>query len=141
MGEETGMKALIALLMATIFLAAGCSSPTFYWYHPDRTLEEAKTDYCACQDVACQKAGDVIGDQHYDRLPPPDGPSALSGSPTDRGRSAADPRETQKAWRARYEQSVLTDCMRDKGYMKLRADRLPRDLHTEKLPQGGVAGR
>lgn len=135
------MKALIALSIAAIFLATGCSNPAFYWYHPERTLEEAKADYSACLDVAQQKAADVIGGQHYDRLPPPDGPSALTGSPADRGRSAADPRETQEVWRERYEQSVLADCMREKGYMKLRADRLPRDLNTEKVPEGGVAGR
>ncbi len=135
------MKALVLASLAIVFLAGGCSNPAFYWYHPDRTLDEAKADFVACRDDARQKAGDMISDQHYDRLPPPDGPSALQSTPRDPGRSATDARETQKAWRERYEQSVITDCMRDKGYVRLRPDRVPHSVRTRKLPQGAVAGR
>jgi hypothetical protein len=135
------MKALVLVSLAVLFLASGCSSPTFYWYQPDRTLDEAKAEYTECQDEARQKAGDVINDQHYDRLPPPDGPSALQSSPRDPGRSATDPRDTQDAWRQRYEQSVVADGMKAKGYMKLRPDRIPRGVHTKKFSQGAVAGR
>jgi hypothetical protein len=134
------MRALVTLSIMMLLMAAGCSSPSFYWYHPDRTLEEAKADYLACQDQARQKADDMISEEHYDRLPPPDDSSTVSGSLTDRARSA-DPRETQDAWRERYEQSVLTDCMRARGYLGLRADRIPRGVHTKKLSHGGVAGR
>jgi len=82
----------------------------------------------------------VISDDHYDHLPPPDGSSASTSSPADRARSTADPHETQDAWRERYEQSVITDCMREKGYMRLRADRIPHGVHTKKFPKGAVAG-
>jgi hypothetical protein len=135
------MRTLPALLVAMFLPMAGCSSPTFYWYHPDRTLDEAKADFTECLEQAHQKAGDVIGDQYYDRLPPPDGSSALSAVPRDQNRTAADPRKTQDAWRQRYEQSVLTDGMREKGYMKLRSDRIPRGVHTKKLPEGALAGQ
>jgi hypothetical protein len=134
------MRALVALSIMTLLMAAGCSSPSFYWHDPDRTLDEAKADYLACQDQARQKTDDVISEEHYDRLPPPDDSSTVSGSPTERAR-AANPRETQDAWRERYEQSVLTDCMRARGYLQLRADRVPRGVHTKKFPKGGVAGR
>jgi len=134
------MRALLALSITMLLLTTGCSSPSFYWYHPDRTLDEAKADYLECQDQARQKADDVISEEHYDRVPPPDGSSALTGSLTDRARSA-DPRATQDAWRERYEQSVLADCMRAKGYLRLRPDRVPHGVHTRKLPLGGVAGR
>jgi len=127
---------LVALLLLT-----GCSSPTYYWYQPDRTLEDATGDFSACLAEAREKATDLISDQHYDRLPPPDGPSALKGSPQDRGRTAENPRETVEAWRERYEQSVLTDCLRARGYLKLRAERIPRGVHTKKFDQGAVAGR
>jgi len=134
------MRALVALSIMMLLMVAGCSSPSFYWYHPDRTLDEAKADYLACQDQARQKADDVVSEEHYDRLPPSDDSSTVSGSLTDRAQ-AADPRETQDAWRQRYEQSVVTDCMRTKGYLRLRPDRVPPGVHTKKLDHGGVAGR
>jgi hypothetical protein len=135
------MRVLAALSVMTMALAlAGCSSPSFYWYHPDRTIEQAKADYVACQDEARHKAEDMINEQHYDRLPPVDGSSPLTGSLTERARYAK-PDETQDAWRERYEQSVITDSMRAKGYLRLGADRIPQGVHTKKFPEGGVAGR
>ncbi len=133
------MRALVVCSLMMPLMAAGCSSPSSYWYHPDRTLEEAKADYLECQDQARQKAEDMINEQHYDRLPP-DGSSTLSGSLTERARYA-NPGDTQDAWRERYEQSVLIDCMRAKGYLRLGADRIPDGVHTKKLSKGGVAGR
>ncbi len=133
------MRALVLVSLATLFLASGCSSPTFYWYHPDRTLDKAKADYTECWDEARQKANDMISGQHYDRLPPPDGSSAAASSPRDR--PAAAPDDAQGAWRDRYEQSVVADCMRAKGYMKLAPNRIPHDVHTKKFGPGGVAGR
>ncbi len=133
------MRALVAFSLMMLFLASGCSSSSFYWYHPDRTLEEAKADYLECQDQARRKAEDMINEQHYDRLPP-DGSATVSGSMTERARYA-NPGRTQDAWRERYEQSALTEGMRAKGYLRLGADGIPRDVHTEKLSYGGVAGR
>jgi hypothetical protein len=134
------MKASATLAMALILLAAGCSSSKFYWYRPDRSLEEAKVDYLDCQDQARQKAADAISDEHYDRLAPPDG-SLASRDVRERAGTTGNPRETQEAWRDLYEQSVLADCMRAKGYMMLRPDRVPRGVHTRNLSKGGVAGR
>jgi hypothetical protein len=134
------MRAFVVLSVMTLLTVAGCSSPTFYWYHPDRTLEEAKADYLACQNQAYQKAEDMIKEQHYDRLPPSGDSSTLSGSMTERARYA-DPGATQDAWRQRYEQSVLTDGMKAKGYLRLGRDGVPHGVHTKKLAGGGVAGR
>ncbi len=134
------MRALLLIsFLAVLFLASGCASQTFYWYHPDRTLDEAKADYTECWDEARQKAGDVISGKHYDRLPPPHSSSAAASSPRDR--VAAAPDDAQGAWRDRYEQSVVADGMRAKGYMKLAPDRIPHGVHTKKFGQGGVAGR
>lgn len=135
------MRALAALSAAMMVLAlAGCSSPSFYWYHPDRTLEQAQADYRGCLDEARRKAEDMINEQHYDRLPPADDSAPLTGSLTERARYAK-PSETQEAWRQRYEQSVITDCMRTQGYLRLGADRIPHGVRTKKFPEGGVAGR
>jgi hypothetical protein len=133
------MKALVLLSLAVLFLASGCSDSTFYWYHPNRTLEEANADYTQCWDEAREKAADVISGKHYDRLPPPSSSSTKESSPRDR--IVAAPDDAQGAWRDQYEQSVVADCMRARGYMKLTPDRVPRDLHTKKYGQSGVAGR
>ena len=134
------MRALVALSVMMLLTLAGCSGPSFYWYHPDRSLAEAEADYLECQDQARHKAEEMINEQHYDRLPPADGASISKGSLTERARYA-DPSETQDAWRARYEQSVVTDGMKAKGYLRLGADNVPRDLQIKKLSEGGVAGR
>jgi hypothetical protein len=134
------MRALVALSIMLLLAAAGCSSPSFYWYHPDRTLDQARADYVECQGQAQQKAADMINEQHYDRLPPSNDSAPVTGSLTERARYA-DPGETQDAWRARYEQSVIADGMRAKGYLRLQPDRVPPGVHTKKLSDGGVAGR
>jgi hypothetical protein len=135
------MRVSAALLIAMLFAVGGCSSPAYYWYDPDRTLEEAKADYMDCVDQARHESGNVINGQHYDRLAPPEGSAASTGSPPEQSRTVANPREAQKAWRQRYEQSIIADGMRDKGYLQVSADRLPHHLPTEKVPEGGVAGR
>jgi type II secretory pathway pseudopilin PulG len=134
------MRVLVALSILMMLALAGCSGPSFYWYSPDQTLDQAKADYLACQDQARRKAEDMINEQHYDRLPPTDNSSPVTGSLTERARYA-DPGDTQDAWRQRYEQSVITDGMRAKGYLRLGADRVPPDVRTEKLSEGAVAGR
>ncbi|MCU0917860.1 MAG: hypothetical protein MUC88_25345 [Planctomycetes bacterium] len=134
------MKIRTALSAAMLLLVAGCSSPAFYWYHPDRPLAEAEADYHECQDVARQKATDMLGSQHDDRLGPPadqEGPGARH----DRDRSPGEAREVRRAWRERYEQSVLADGMRERGYLRLRPQLVPRDVRTKKLPHGAVAGQ
>jgi hypothetical protein len=82
----------------------------------------------------------MIREQHYDRLPPLEDSLAVSTSPAERARYA-EPGATQDAWRQRYEQSVLTDCMRARGYLRLGADGVPRGVRTEKVLEGAVAGR
>jgi len=134
------MRALGALSIMMLLTLAGCSSTSFYWYHPDRSLEEAEADYLECQDQAWRKAADMINEQHYDRLPPADGSSAEKLSLTERARYS-NPGETQDAWRQRYEQSVVTECMKAKGYLRVGADGIPHDVHTKRLPYGGIAGR
>lgn len=135
------MKALVTLSIVALFLLAGCSSPTFYWYHPDRSLDEATADYFQCQEQARQKATDMISGQHYDRLPPPEGSTGLDDSLQERGRTARNPDETQDAWRDRYEQSIIANSMKEKGYLKLTQDHFPRGVHTKKFDEGAVAGQ
>jgi len=134
------MKVWTAVTAALLFLMAGCSSPAFYWYQPDQPLEEAEADYCECLDQASQTAGDLMGSQHDDRLGPP-ADKAAPGARHERDRSPAEAREVRRAWRERYEQGVLADCMRERGYLRLRPELVPRDVRTKKFPHGAVAGQ
>jgi hypothetical protein len=135
------MKIPALLAIAMPLLLAGCSSPKFYWYHPDRSLDEAKADFTECLDQARRKAGDMLSDPHVEHLPPPNSSSTFRNEPLDQRPSDADASETQEAWRQRYEQSVISDCMREKGYMKVSSDHMPHGVHTKKFDEGAVAGQ
>jgi hypothetical protein len=128
------MRILFVLVIAMLLWTAGCSSPTYYWYHPDRSLEEAEADYTACQEKARHQAADMIGGQHYDRIPP-------GGSVDKTGSSTTNTGETQDAWRDQYEQSVIAGSMKEKGYLKLSSDHIPHGAHTKKFDEGAVAGQ
>ena len=134
------MRASLTLSIMMLLTVAGCSGPSYYWYHPDRTLEEAQADYLECREQARRKAEDMINEQHYDRLPPSDNASTVSSSLRDRTRDT-DPSGTQDAWRHRYEQSALTEGMRAKGYLRLGTDSVPEGVHTKTISKVGVAGR
>lgn len=135
------MKILAAICVAMLLVLTGCSGPTYYWYHPDRSLDEAEADYTTCQEEARHKAADMISGQHYDRLPPPEGNSALSTSPQERSRSAGHAGENQDAWREQYERSVIAEGMKGKGYLKLGPERIPHGVHIKKFDEGAIAGR
>ena len=135
------MKILAAICVAMLLPLTGCSGPTYYWYHPDRSLEEAEADYTVCQEQARHKAADLISGQHYDRLPPPEGASDRSVSPQERSRIAGHSGETQDAWREQYERSVIADGMKEKGYLKLSPGHISHGVHTKRFDEGAVAGR
>jgi hypothetical protein len=135
------MKILATICVVLLLLLTGCSSNKFYWYHPDRSLEEAEADYTACREDAQHKAADTISGQHYDRLPPPEGASERSVSPQERSRVAGHSSETQDAWRDQYVQSVIASGMKEKGYQKLSPGHIPHGVHTKKFDEGAVAGR
>ncbi len=134
------MRALTALSVMMMLALAGCSSPSFYWYHPDRSLDDAQADYLECQDQARHKAADMINEQHYDRLPPTDSSSSGKLSLTDQARYT-NPGDAQDAWRQQYEQSVVTEGMRAKGYLRLGAAGVPHGMRTKKMDYGAIAGR
>jgi hypothetical protein len=129
------MKILAAICVALLLLLTGCSGPAYYWYHPDRSLEEAEADYRTCQEDAKHKSADMIGGQHYDRLPPPEDASDRSVSPRERNRVAAGAGETQDAWRDQYERSVIGEGMKAKGYLKLSPEHIPHGVHTLRAPR------
>jgi hypothetical protein len=131
------MRIPALLAIALPLLLAGCSSPKYYWYHPDRSLDEAKADFQDCLEQAHRKAGDVLNDPHLEHLPPPDN-SVFRNEPLDQKPSETDAHE---AWLQYYEQSVLADCLREKGYIKVSRTRLPHDAHTKQFDEGAVAGQ
>ena len=130
------MKARTGLLTLALFLLAGCApGPDDYWYHPDKTLKQAKADYCECEARAEKEAREMAADE------------ALARSRT-RSRSADDDWEyynEQVAARSNpvmvYEKNVLEGCMRGRGYVKVPEHRLPSELRTKDYAQRGVAGR
>lgn len=127
------MKAPAIFLIVTLSLFAGCApSPTHYWYYPDKTLEQAKEDYCECQAKAEEKMADS------------DAPAAQGQT---RGNTLNDDwafyneHKKHPGLKAAYEQSIIDGCMRGKGYLKVNDYRLPTEARRKDYETGGVAGR
>jgi hypothetical protein len=134
------MKTSATLLMVVPFLAAGCSSPGSYWYHPGKTLEQAKADYYECRHEARREAVAAASDEYVSRthIPsrsPGSYDSAREGSLLD------DPLDSWSAWRGLYAQNVFAGRMKQKGYHQVKHYRLPPKTRTTKLSMGAVAGR
>ncbi len=134
------MRTSVVFLVVMPLLAAGCSNPSFYWYHPDRTFEEAKTDYCECRDKASRQADEAVADEYFNHLRSParSGYSYDSLPPDD---ASADVLDAQATWGELYEQNAFNGCMRSRGYVQLKAHRIRPGLRTKDLPMGAIAGR
>jgi len=133
------MKTL-ALSLALLFVVTGCSSkPDFYWFHPDRTLDEVKADYDECESKAQEEAVKAVDEQYFDRLR---SPSGLANPDQPPPKSKSDPSLKAKAeWGLLYKQNAFAGCMESRGYVKLRFHQVPPTLKTKKLPLGAIAGR
>ena len=132
------MRMSVILLVVISLLAAGCSRPEFYWYHPDKTLDDANADYCECRDEADRQAAEAVAEEYFDHLRSPAHAPHAYGSPPDDGGSANDARMT---WGELYKQNAFNGCMRGRGYLRLETHRVPSSLRTKNLPLGAVAGR
>jgi hypothetical protein len=135
------MRTSLIFLVGISLLAAGCSRPDFYWYHPDKSLDEANADYCECRDKADRQAAEAVAEEYFDHLRSPAHPGYSYGSPLDDGGSANDAIDAQMTWGELHKQNAFNGCMRGRGYLWLRAHRVPSSLRTKDLPLGAVAGR
>ncbi len=127
------MRAPAVSLVLTILLFSGCApSPTHYWYHPQKTLEQAKADYRECETraEAWVAESDVsMADDHR------------RGDPITDDWEFYQEHQKHPALRASYQRSIIEGCMRGKGYLKVRDYRLPSDVRRKDYETGGVAGR
>jgi len=107
------MRVLAALLGLLLFLMAGCElGPTHFWYHPARTLEQARADCELCEERA--RADEDAAKERTDKTAP----------------------EVERG--VHY---IFEGCMEGKGYLKLRDYRLPSNVRKKNYSLGGVAGR
>ena len=134
------MRTSVIFLVGMLLLAAGCSNPSFYWYYPDKTFEETKTDYCECRDKARQQAAEAVADEYFDHLRSPTRPG-YSYDSSSRDDASADALDAQATWGELYKQNAFNGCMRSRGYVQLKAYRIRPGLRTKDLPMGAIAGR
>jgi hypothetical protein len=140
------MKTHAALLVLVLLGAAGCSGakPKFYWFHPDRTFDEAKADYEQCAAQAQEDAEKVTEDEYFERLR---SPVVLSGDDEaikqrKKPKKSEDPASLARdEWRDLYKQNAFSGCMTSRGYVQLREYQVSASLKTKKLPLGAIAGR
>lgn len=134
------MKASITLLLMVLSLAAGCSSSCSYWYRPDRTFEQARTDYAECMDAAHREALAAVSEEYVGRTHSPTRtPGNYGAAP--QGTMFDDPLDSWSAWRTSYERNVLVGYMKQKGYRHVSGDRLPSGTRAKQFRFGGIAGR
>jgi len=123
-----------------LFVAAGCGKPTCYWYHPERDLERAREDYCACKRYARQEAREAMADEYPGFARTPGTLSYSHGAVPDDIFPAGDRIDTWLSDGQMYEQNVFAGCMKKRGYTKIKAHRLPSHLRTRSLYLGAIAG-
>jgi hypothetical protein len=130
------MKAPATFLTLTLFLLVGCPpGPTHYWYHPDKTLEQAKEDYLECETRAEDGASEAVADEELVQS------RSRSRSSDDEWKFYDDHVKSRSSLGAMYEKNVFEGCMQGKGYIMVQDYRLPSDLRTKDYSKGGVAGR
>ena len=134
------MRTSVIILVVMPFLAAGCSNASFYWYHSDRTFEEAKSDYCECEDKARQQAAEAVANEYFDHLRSPTRPG-YSYESSRQDDVSTDALDAQATWGELYKQNAFNGCMRSRGYVQLQAHRVRSSLRTKDLPMGAIAGR
>ncbi len=134
------MKASITLLSMILFLAAGCSSSGPYWYRPDKTFEQARTDYAECKDAAHREALAAVSEEYVGRAHSPTRAPGDYGAAREGG-AFDDPLDSWSAWRTPYERNILAGCMKQKGYQQVPHDSLPSGTRTKRFRFGGIAGR
>jgi hypothetical protein len=128
-------------LAFVLLSASGCSKPAYYWYHPGKTLEQARQDYCECKRHARQEANQAVADECFDYARSSSRPSYSYSSPRESGLLWNDPLDAWQNCGETYEQNVFAGCMKERGYEKTKAHRLPADVRTSRLSLGAIAGR
>ena len=134
------MKVPVTVFTAILLCAAGCSKPAYYWYSPDKTLEQARADYRECRRYARQEAAEAVADEHFDLARLPSRPPRSYGTAHDIGPSEG-PLDAWTTWGEMYQQNVFDGCMGQRGYARIKAHRLPSDLRTKSFSLGAIAGR
>lgn len=135
------MRTSVIVLVVISLLVAGCSRPDSYWYYPDKTLDEVNADYCECRDKADRQAAEAVAEKYFDHLRSPAHPGYSYGSAPEDDASAHGAIDAQMTWGELHKQNAFNGCMRGRGYVRLKAHRVPSNLRTKDWPLGAVAGR
>lgn len=130
------MKVSAVLLALTVFLLVGCApGPTRFWYHPDKTLEQAKVDCRACQSRAEDEAGEMAVEEEHRQA------RSQSRSSDDGWKFYDEQVKSRSSLGTMYKKNVFDGCMQGRGYIKVEDYRLPSNLRTKSYSMGAVAGR
>lgn len=129
------MKVFTTLLVLGLLSSAGCTlGPSHYWYHPDKSIEQAKEDFLQCRSRAQQEAGEAVADEHLI-----DARSKSRASDDSEG-FGDDRIDASSGWGAMYRRNALSGCMQSRGYLHVRDYRLPSGIRKKSYTSDGVAG-
>lgn len=130
------MKVPATFLAPMVLILVGCApGPTHYWYHPDKTLEQAKEDCRACEARAEEVAGEMAAEEEQMQV------RSQSRASDDGWKFYDEQVRSRSNFGTRYRENAFEGCMRSRGYMKIKDYRLPSGLRTKSYSMGAVAGK
>lgn len=126
-----------------LFLGAGCSGPKpqFYWHHPEKTIDDIKSDYGECESQAEEESWKVVDREYFDRLRSPAALGDEEAAKKARRKSDDPAAQAKEQWRQIYKQKAFDGCMESRGYVRLRPYQVADNLKKKELPLGAIAGR
>jgi len=132
----------MASILAVIgFALSGCSSPRHYWYHPEKTLSEARLDCRECYNQAVEQAAEDVADEYYRR------PREMQETPPWSSRSDRWSGEEFEAlnestlWGSTHRENLFRGCMTSRGYSLTSEKELDSTIRKSSLRAGKVAGQ
>lgn len=141
MSEENRVKTIGSILALIGFALSGCSSPHYYWYNPDKYLNDARQDCRECYAEAIEQGAEDVAYDYYSRSP--EMREAPYSSARDKDSERIDLRYLCEStnWGMTHRENIFRGCMKSRGYHLVREDELDRDIRKSSLRAGKVAGK
>lgn len=135
------MKAIASILVLVGFALCGCSGPRYYWYHPEKTLSEARLDCRECYNLAVEQAAEDVADEYY-RRPPELRQTPPGSSHNDRWSGTEfEALNESTLWGMTHRENLFRGCMSSRGYRLTSENQLGRHIRKSSLRTGKVAGK
>ena len=135
------MKTIVSILVLIGLALSGCSRARYYWYNPDKYLNEARQDCRECYDEAVQQSAEDLANEYYSRSPEMRQTPFSSTQSNRWSGSEYDALYDSTLWTSNDRENLFRGCMKSRGYHLVREDELSRKIRKSSLRTGKVAGK